>query len=72
MMNELIEGAHFSARAAEEQRLRERRRADVVHLPEGVTDVQRVETFWDRAADAFREHDPDGRILAELIAETRR
>ena len=66
-MNKLIEGAYFSARAAEEQRLRERRRADLVHLPESVTDVQRVETSWDRIAEAFRQHDPDGRILVELV-----
>lgn len=70
MINKLIEGARFSTRAAEEQQLRELRRADAVHLPQGITDVRRVETFWDQAAQGFCAHDLGGSDLAWLTRRT--
>jgi hypothetical protein len=72
MTNKLIEGARFSTRAADEQRLRELRRADAAHLPTSVTDfLRRMETFWDRAAQGFRKHDLGGGDLASLTKEIR-
>lgn len=69
-MNKLVRGALFSTRAAEEQRERARRRVDAVHLPEGVTDVRKTEAVWDRAAEGFRKHDPDGSKLADVFPRT--
>lgn len=70
MINQLIEGARFSTRAAEEQQLRELRRADAVHLPQGITDVRRVEALWDQAAQCLCTHDLGGSDLAWLTRRT--
>lgn len=59
-MKRLIAGALFSARVAEEQRLRARRHIDGVYHPEGVGDVRTPERCWERAARGFRRIDPDG------------
>lgn len=66
-MKRLIAGALFSARVAEEQRLRARRHIDGVYHPEGVTDVRTPERCWERAAAGFRNVDPDGARALQLL-----
>jgi hypothetical protein len=66
-MKRLIAGALFSARVAEEQRLRARRHIDGVYHPEGVTDVRTPERCWERAVTGFRQIDPDGSRALQLF-----
>ena len=66
-VNKLIREAHFSARSAREQRTRMRLRGEkLIGEPSDVRDTTRV---WDRAAEGFRKHDPDGRKLAKLLSK---
>jgi hypothetical protein len=65
----IIPSAFFSARFAELIRLRGRRQADGVNLPEGVGDVHALDDCWERAAEAFRQSDPEGKRVRELMAE---
>lgn len=71
-MNRLIPGGLFSTRAAEVQQLRERIHTDTTPLSQRVTDVRKVETFWDRAAQGLRAQDPGGAELAELMKQTKK
>lgn len=65
----IIPTAFFSARFAELVRLRTRRHPDGINLPEDSSDVHALDDCWGRAADGFRQSDPDGKRVRELMAE---
>jgi hypothetical protein len=71
-LKRLIQNAFFSAKFAELIRLRSRRHADGVNLPEGVGDVHAQENCWETAADGFSEGDPDGSRVRALMAELKK
>jgi hypothetical protein len=65
MMNNMIPGAYFFSRDAEQQQLRKAVRGG--RLPDG--DTRRTDNLGNQWAEAFRQHDPGGGLLASIVME---